>query len=228
MYVPLLRPSLFMCCSSRYAQILIGFCRFLTAIAIYSSIWVAPSDFQQGENYRIIYVHVPAAWMSLPIHIAMAISSALFSLTKHPPFQLFSGTGAKIGASFTLFTPVTGGFWGKPMWGTFWVWDARSTSVLISFSIYPGAPRFQEFPADVASISICIGPINVPIIKFSANWWNTLHQPSSISQFGTSIHISMPIPIFSIFASSFSLTGILSISETRQIILSFYFQRKSQ
>nr|QIA60649.1 cytochrome c biogenesis C [Metacalypogeia alternifolia] len=228
MYVPLLRPFLFMCCSSRYAQILIGFCWFLTAIAIYLSIWVAPSDFQQGENYRIIYVHVPAAWMSLLIYIAMAISSVSFLLTKHPLFQLFSKTGAKIGASFTWFTLVTGGFWGKPMWGTFWVWDARLTSVLISFFIYPGALRFQEFSADVASISTCIGPINIPIIKFSVNWWNTLHQPSSISQFGTSIHISMPIPIFLIFASSFFLTGILFILETRQIILSFYLQRKSQ
>nr|YP_010881230.1 cytochrome c biogenesis C [Pellia neesiana]WIA66978.1 cytochrome c biogenesis C [Pellia neesiana]WIA67019.1 cytochrome c biogenesis C [Pellia neesiana]WIA67060.1 cytochrome c biogenesis C [Pellia neesiana] len=219
----LLRPILFMCCS-RYAQIIGLFCfRFLTAIAIYSSIW-APSDFQQGENYRIIHVHVPAAWMSSPIHIAMAISSVLFSLTKHPLFQLFSKTGAKIGALFTL---VTGGFWGKPMWGTFRVWDARLTPVLISFFIHPGALRFQEFPADVASISICIGPINIPIIKFSVNRWNTLHQPSSISQFGTSIHISMLIPIFLIFASFFFSTGILFISETRRIILSFYFQRKS-
>nr|YP_010881065.1 cytochrome c biogenesis C [Apopellia endiviifolia]WIA66198.1 cytochrome c biogenesis C [Apopellia endiviifolia]WIA66239.1 cytochrome c biogenesis C [Apopellia endiviifolia]WIA66444.1 cytochrome c biogenesis C [Apopellia endiviifolia]WIA66485.1 cytochrome c biogenesis C [Apopellia endiviifolia]WIA66526.1 cytochrome c biogenesis C [Apopellia endiviifolia] len=223
-YVPL-RPFM---CSSRYAQIIIGFCRFLTAIAIYSSIWVAPSDFQQGENYRIIHVHVPAAWMSSLIHIAMAISSVLFSLTKHPLFQLFSKTGAKIGALFTFTTLVTGGFWGKPMWGTFRVRDARSTPVLISFFIHPGALRFQEFPADVASISICIGPINIPIIKFSVNRWNTLHQPSSISQFGTSIHISMLIPIFLIFASFFFLTGILFISETRRIILSLYFQRKSQ
>nr|QIA60523.1 cytochrome c biogenesis C [Scapania ornithopodioides] len=228
MYVPLLRPFPSMCCSLRYAQILIGFCWFLTAIAIYLSIWVAPSDFQQGENYRIIYVHVPAAWMSLLIYIAMAISSVLFLLTKHPLFQLFSKTGAKIGASFTLFTLVTGGVWGKPMWGTFWVWDARLTSVLILFFIYLGALRFQEFSADVASIFICIGPINIPIIKFSVNWWNTLHQPSSISQFGTAIHISMLIPIFLIFASFFFLTGILFILETRQIIPSFYFQRKSQ
>lgn len=158
--------------------------------------------------------------MSLPIHIAMAISSVLFLLTKHPLFQLFPKTGAKIGALFTSFTSVTGGFRGKPMWGTFRVWDARSTPVSISFFIYPGAPRFQEFPADVASISIRIGPINIPIIKSPVNWWNTSHQPSSISQFGTSIHIPMPIPIPLIFTSSFFSTGIFSFSETRQIILS--------
>uniref|UniRef100_UPI0030FEAE1D cytochrome c biogenesis C n=1 Tax=Cyathodium cavernarum TaxID=351593 RepID=UPI0030FEAE1D len=228
MYVPLLRPFLSMCCSLRYAQILIGCCRFLTAMAIYLSIWVAPSDFQQGENYRIIYVHVPAARMSLLIYIAMAISSVLFLLTKHPLFQLFSKTAAKIGALFTLFTLVTGGFWGKPMWGTFWVWDARLTSVLISFSLHLGAPRSQEFSADVASIFIRIGLINIPIIKVSVNRWNTLHQPSSISQFGTPIHIPMLIPIFFISASFLFLTGILLIPETRQIILSFNFQRKSQ
>jgi heme exporter protein CcmC len=221
MYFELLRPYFLMLCSFRYAQIIIGFCWFLTAMAIYLSIWVAPSDFQQGENSRIIYVHVPAAWMSLLIYIAMAISSVLFLLTKHPLFQLFSKTSAKIGALFTLFTLITGGFWGKPMWGTFWVWDARLTSVLILFFIYLGALRFQEFSADVASIFICIGLINIPIIKFSVNWWNTLHQPSSISQFGTSIHISMLIPILLIFTSFFFLTGISSILETRRIILSF-------
>jgi heme exporter protein CcmC len=174
-------------------------------------------------------VHVPAAWMSLLIYIAMAVSSVLFLLTKHPLFQLFSKSGAKIGALFTVFTLLTGGFWGKPMWGTFWVWDARLTSVLISFFIYSGAPRFQQFSADVASIFICIGLINIPIIKFSVNWWNTLHQPSSISQFGTSIHISMLIPILLILTSFFCLSGIFFILETRQIILSFSsFSVKSQ
>nr|YP_009047298.1 cytochrome c biogenesis C [Ptychomnion cygnisetum]AGN74050.1 cytochrome c biogenesis C [Ptychomnion cygnisetum]AHI15989.1 cytochrome c biogenesis C [Ptychomnion cygnisetum] len=221
MYFEILRPSLIMSCSFRYARILIGFYWFLAAMAIYSSIWVAPSDFQQGENYRIIYVHVPAAWMSLSIYIAMAISSVLFLLTKHPFFRLFSKSGAKIGALFTSFTLLTGGFWGKPMWGTFWVWDARLTSVLISFFIYLGVLCFQQFSADVASIFICMGLINIPIIKFSVNWWNTLHQPSSISQFGTSIHISMLIPILLILTSFLCLSGIFLILETRQIILSF-------
>lgn len=221
MYFEILRPYSIMLCSFRYAQILIGFGWFLAVMAIYLSIWVAPSDFQQGENYRIIYVHVPAARMSLLIYIAMAISSVLFLLTKHPLFRLFSKSGAKIGALFTLFTLLTGGFWGKPMWGTFWVWDARLTSVLILFFIYLGALRFQQFSTDVASIFIRIGLINIPIIKFSVNWWNTLHQSSSISQFGTSIHISMFIPILLILTSFFCLSGIFFISETRQIILSF-------
>jgi heme exporter protein C len=102
------------------------------------------------------------------------------------------------------------------MWGTFWVWDVHLTSVLILFFIYPGALRFQKFSTDIASIFICIELINIPIIKFFVNWWNTLHQSSSISQFGTSIHNSMPIPILLISTSFFFLTGISSILETRQ------------
>jgi len=217
---PLLRSYFFSFRSSRYARILMAFSFFLTAMAILLCLWGAPSDSQQGENSRILYVHVPAAWMSLLIYIAMAISSVLFLLTKHPFFQLLSGTGANIGALFTLFTLVTGGLWGKPMWGTFWVWDARSTSVLILFFLYLGALRFQQLSADVASIFICIGLIDIPIIKFSVNWWNTLHQPSSISQFGTSIHISMLIPILFIFASFLLLTWSLFLLETRKFILS--------
>jgi heme exporter protein C len=100
-------------------------------MAMYFSIWVAPSNFQQGENYRIIYVHVLATWMSLLIYIAMVVSNVLFLLTKHTLFQLFSKSDAKIGALFTVFILLTGGFWGKPMWGTFWVWNACLTYVLI-------------------------------------------------------------------------------------------------
>uniref|UniRef100_A0A7N2N716 Cytochrome c assembly protein domain-containing protein n=1 Tax=Quercus lobata TaxID=97700 RepID=A0A7N2N716_QUELO len=106
-----------------------------------------------------------------------------------------------MGAFFTLFTLVTGGFRGRPMWGTFWVWDARLTSVFISFLIYLGALRFQKLPVEPASISIRAGPIDIPIIKSSINWWNTLHQPGSISRSSTSIHVPMLIPILSNFAN---------------------------
>nr|NP_943697.1 subunit of ABC transporter for cytochrome c1 [Chara vulgaris]AAP92205.1 subunit of ABC transporter for cytochrome c1 [Chara vulgaris]WAK98797.1 subunit of ABC transporter for cytochrome c1 [Chara vulgaris] len=221
-YLELLRPYSFMLYSRRCTSLIISICLFLTVMAIYLATWVVPSDFQQGENYRIIYVHVPAAWMSLLIYIGMAISSVLFLVTRHPIFHLFSKISAKIGALFTFFTLVTGSFWGKPMWGTFWVWDARNTSVLILLFIYLGALRFLFFSADVASLFVCIGLINIPIMKFSVNWWNTLHQPSSISQFGTSIHVSMLIPIFLMFTSFLLLTLIFLLIETRQFILSFY------
>uniref|UniRef100_A0A6N2MX86 Cytochrome c assembly protein domain-containing protein n=1 Tax=Salix viminalis TaxID=40686 RepID=A0A6N2MX86_SALVM len=171
-------------------------------MAIHLSLRVAPLDLQQGGNSRIPYVHVPAARMSILVYIATAINTFLFLLTKHPLFLRSSGTGTEMGAFFTLFTLVTGGFRGRPMWGTFWVWDARLTSVFISFFIYLGALRFQKLSVEPASISICAGPIDIPIIKSSVNWWNTSHQPGSISRSGTSIHVPMPIPILSNFANS--------------------------
>jgi len=114
-----------------------------------------------------------------------------------------------------LFTLVTGGCRGRPMWGTFWVWDARLTSVFISFLIYLGALRFQKLPVEPASISIRAGPIDIPIIKTSVNWWNTSHQPGSISGSGTSIHVPMPIPILSNFANFPLATRIFFVLETR-------------
>ncbi|KAJ3668542.1 hypothetical protein LUZ60_018243 [Juncus effusus] len=221
MSVSLLQPSFFMSKTKSYAQILIGSWLFLTAMAIYFSLWVAPPDFQQGGNSRILYVHVPVAWMSLVIYIATAINSFLFLLTKHPLFLRSSGTGTEIGAFLTLLTLVTGGFWGRPMWGTFWVWDARLTSVFILFLIYLGALCFQKLSVELASIFICVGLIDIPIIKFSVNWWNTLHQPGSISRSGTSIHVSMLIPILSNFANFLLFTLILFVLETRLLILSF-------
>ncbi|KAK2652958.1 hypothetical protein Ddye_012814 [Dipteronia dyeriana] len=191
------------------------------AMAIHLSLRVGPLDFQQGGNSRILYVHVPAARMSILVYIATAINTFLFLLTKHPLFLRSSGTGIEMGAFFTLFTLVTGGFRGRPMWGTFWVWDARLTSVFISFLIYLGALRFQKLPVEPASISIRAGPIDIPIIKSSVNWWNTSHQPGSISRSGTSIHVPMPIPILSNFANSPFSTRILFVLETRLPIPSF-------
>ena len=207
--------------SKSYAQILIGSWLFLTAMAIHLSLWVAPLDLQQGGNYRILYVHVPVARMSILVYIVTAINTFLFLLTKHPLFLRSSGTGTEMGAFSTLFTLVTGGFRGRPMWGTFWVWDARLTSVLISFLIYMGALRFQKLPIEPAPISIRAGPIDIPIIKSPVNWWNTSHQPGSISRSGTSIHVPMPIPILSNFANFLFSTRIFFVLETRLPIPSF-------
>lgn len=221
MSVSLLQPYFFMSKTKSYAQILIGSRLFLTAMAIHLSLRVAPPDLQQGGNSRISYVHVPAARMSIVIYIATAINSSLFPLTKHPLFLRSSGTGTEIGAFSTLFTLVTGGFRGRPMWGTFRVWDARLTSVFILFLIYLGALRFQKLPVEPAPISIRAGPIDIPIIKSPVNWWNTSHQPGSISRFGTSIHVPMPIPILSNFANFPFSTRILFVLETRLPIPSF-------
>jgi heme exporter protein CcmC len=221
MPISLLQPSFWMSKTRSYAQILIFSRVFLTAMAIHLSLRVAPLDLQQGGNSRIPYVHVPAARMSILVYIATAINTLLFLLTKHPLFLRSSGTGTEMGAFSTLFTLVTGGFRGRPMWGTFWVWDARLTSVFISFLIYLGALRFQKLPVEPAPISIRAGPIDIPIIKSSVNWWNTSHQPGSISRSGTSIHVPMPIPILSNFANSPFSARILFVLETRLPIPSF-------
>ncbi|KAI3842465.1 hypothetical protein MKX03_035072 [Papaver bracteatum] len=217
MSLSLLQPSFFMSNTRSCTYILIGFQLFLTAMAIHLSLRVAPPNLQQGGNSRILYVHVHAAWMSILVYLMMAINSSFFLLTKHPLFLRSSGTGTEICTFSTFFTLVTGAFWGRPMWVTFWVWDARLTSVLILFLIYLGALRFQKLSVELASISICVGPIDIPIIKFSVNWWNTLHQPGSISRSGTSIHVSMLIPILSNFANS----PFFYVLETCLLILSF-------
>ncbi|GER45597.1 cytochrome c biogenesis C [Striga asiatica] len=221
MSVSLLQPSFLMSKTRSYAQILIGSRLFLTAMAIHLSLRVAPLDLQQGGNSRIPYVHVPAARMSILVYITTALNTFFFLLTKHPLFLRSSGTGTEMGAFSTLFTLVTGGFRGRPMWGTFWVWDARLTSVFISFLIYLGALFFQKLSVEPAPISIRAGLIDIPIIKSSVNWWNTSHQPGSISRSDISIHLSMPIPILSNFANSPLSTPILFVLETRLPIPSF-------
>ncbi|XBI55068.1 hypothetical protein VPH35_036962 [Triticum aestivum] len=188
MSVSLLQPYFFMSKTKRYAQILIGSRLFLTVMAIHLSLRVAPPDLKQGGNSRISYVHVPTAQMSIVIYIVTAINNSLFPLTKHHLFLRSSGTGTEIGAFSTLFTLVTGAIRGRPMWGTFRVWDARLTSIFILFLIYLGALHFQKLPIEPTPISIRAGPIDIPIIKSPVNWWNTSHQPGSISRSGTSIH----------------------------------------
>ncbi|CAN0859618.1 Putative cytochrome c biosynthesis ccmC-like mitochondrial protein [Linum grandiflorum] len=225
MSILLLQPSFLMSKTRSYAKIILGSRLFLTAMAIHLSLRVAPLDLQQGGNSRILYVHVHAARMSIRVYIATTINTFFFLLTKHPLFLRSSGTGIEMGAFFTLFitlfTLVTGGFCGKPIWGTFWVWDARLTSVFISFLIYLGALRFQKLPVEPASISIRVGPIDIPIIKFSVNWWNTSHQPGSISRSDTSIYVPMLIPILSNFANFPFSTCIFFFLETRLPIPSF-------
>lgn len=226
MYFAIFRPYYFMLTSFTLLKrpIALGLSFFLLVIAFYLSTLVAPSDFQQGENYRIIYVHVPAAWMSLLFYILISSTSFLYLTTKHPIFHFFTLIGAKIGTLATIITLVTGSLWGKPMWGTFWVWDARLTSVLILLFIYIGALELSKLSADIGAIFICIGLLNIPIIKFSVNWWNTLHQPSSISQFGSSIHVSMLLPIFLMFIAFLLLAFIFVFIEVRKFILLSFSQ----
>jgi heme exporter protein C len=174
----------------------------LTPVALYLALARAPADYQQGEAYRIMFVHVPAAWMALFCYLVVAGGSAVGFVWRHPLAEVAARAAAPVGAAFTAIALFTGSVWGKPMWGTYWVWDARLTSVLILFFLYLGymalhdAFEDPERGARAAGILALVGVVNLPIIKFSVDWWNTLHQPASILRAGgPAIHPSMLWPL---------------------------------
>ncbi|WP_299624866.1 heme ABC transporter permease [Pelagibius sp.] len=171
-------------------------------IGFYLALFVAPADYQQGETVRIMYVHVPSAWMALFIYVAMAVASAAALIWRHPLADVAAKASSPIGAGFAFLTLVTGSLWGRPMWGTWWEWDGRLTSMLILFFLYLGhmalmhAFEDQQRGYRAAAVLALVGVINVPIIKFSVDWWATLHQPASVLRLdGPTIHSSMLWPL---------------------------------
>jgi heme exporter protein C len=162
----------------------------LLGVGTYMALFVAPPDYQQGESVRIMYIHVPSAMMSTFVYAVMAVSSAVALIWRHPVADIAARESAPLGAGFTLLCLVTGSLWGKPMWGAWWVWDARLTSELVLFFLYLGyialVNAFDEPTrgARAGAILALVGVINLPIIKFSVDWWNTLHQPESIFRLG--------------------------------------------
>lgn len=175
----------------------------LAAAGLYLGLFASPADYQQGETVRIMYVHVPAAWMSLFCYVGLAISAAVGLIWKHPVADVAARATAPIGACFTFLALLTGSLWGKPMWGAWWVWDARLTSVLVLFFLYLGYMALNSAFDDpqrgskASAILAMVGLVNVPIIKFSVDWWNTLHQPASIVRMdGPTIHPAMLWPLF--------------------------------
>ncbi len=169
---------------------------------LYYALFQSPPDYQQSETVRMMYVHVPAAWMAMFCYVTLAASSAVALIWRHMVADIVAKSTAPIGACFTFLALATGSLWGKPMWGTWWVWDARLTSVLILFFLYLGyMVLYNAFDeptrgARAAAILAIVGVINVPIIKFSVEWWNTLHQPASVVKLdGPAIHPSMLTPL---------------------------------
>ncbi|KNY13977.1 heme transporter HemC [Shinella sp. SUS2] len=164
---------------------LAGLTLCLFAVGLYLS-FTTTGDYQQGETVRIMYVHVPAAWLSMMCYTVMALSALGTLVWRHPLADVSAKAAAPIGACFTLVALITGSLWGKPMWGTWWVWDARLTSVFVLFLMYLGLialNRAMDDPsraAKVGAVLILVGFVNIPIIKFSVEWWNTLHQPASV------------------------------------------------
>lgn len=180
-----------------------GAAALLITAGLVLGLHVAPPDYQQGDAYRIMFVHVPAAWMALLVYVAIALCSAAALIWRHPLADLVAKASAPVGACFTLVTLVSGALWGQPMWGTWWVWDARLTSMLILLFLYLGYIALHaafDDPARgarAAAILALVGVVNVPVIKFSVDWWNTLHQPASIAKIDApSIDASMAPPLF--------------------------------
>jgi heme exporter protein C len=160
----------------------------LFVIGIYFALFASPADYQQGETVRIMYVHVPSAWIAMGCYTFIAVMSAVALIWKHPLADIAARAAAPLGAGFTLIVLITGSLWGKPTWGTWWVWDARLTSVLVLFFLYLGhialtnAFDNPQRGARAAAVLALVGFVNIPIIKFSVDWWNTLHQPASITR----------------------------------------------
>jgi heme exporter protein C len=195
-------PGRFMRLAGRLMPWFAGATVVLIGAGLYFALFASPPDYQQGESVRIMYVHVPSAWMALFVYVSIAVASAVALIWKHPLADLFARAASPLGAGFTLLALVTGSLWGKPMWGTWWVWDARLTSVLVLFFLYLGhiglMNAFDDASrgAKAAAILALVGVINVPIIKFSVDWWNTLHQPASVIRLsGPTIDPSMLVPL---------------------------------
>ena len=215
MLTKLAQPGLFMRWSGRALPWLALATAGFAAWGLWLALVVAPPDYQQGETVRIMFVHVPAAWLALFFYMLMAAAALGTLIWRHPLADVAQRAAAPIGGAFALICLVTGSLWGRPMWGTYWVWDARLTSMLVLFLMYCGIValwRAIEDPARAAravAILTLVGVVNIPIIKFSVDWWFTLHQGASVMRIGgPTIHSSILTPLL-VMAGAFTLLGLL-------------------
>ncbi len=190
---------------------LFGISLVLFGVGLVWGLFLAPADYQQGESFRIIYVHVPSAWLSMFAYLVMAGGGALSLVWKIKLGDVIARAAAPLGASFTALALVTGALWGKPMWGTWWVWDARLTSELLLLFLYLGYLALQSAIEDrraaarAGAVLAVVGIVNIPIIHYSVVWWSTLHQPATITKMGApTMATSMLIPLL-IMAFAFQL-----------------------
>jgi len=204
-------PPYFYRTSGLWLPYIMGLCALLFAYGLYSGLILAPIDYEQGEAYRIIFVHVPAAWMSMFVYMVMAVTGAIALVWRLKLAEIVMISCAPIGASFTFLALATGSIWGKPMWNTWWVWDARLTSELLLLFLYFGvialynAIEDRRTAARAVAILAIVGVVNIPIIHYSVEWWNTLHQGPTVTKFDKpSIHLSMLIPLL-VMAVAFKL-----------------------
>jgi heme exporter protein C len=225
-WVDLANPSRFLALAERLLPWLAAATVLAFAVGLYQAFFVAPEDYQQGATVRIMFIHVPGAWLGMMAWTLMSAAALGTLVWRHPLADVALKTAAPLGAAFTFVCLVTGALWGRPMWGTYWVWDARLTSVLVLFLMYLGLIalwRTIEDPsraARAAAVLTLVGAINLPIIKFSVDWWNTLHQPESLLRVGgPTIHPAILVPL-AIMALAFTLLFLtLHLSAMRNEIL---------
>ena len=210
MVTSLANPTRFLSIVAAVLLWMIGATVILFAVGLAMS-FTAPEDYQQGMTVRIMFIHVPSAWLAMMCYTVMALSAIGTLVWRHPLADVSAKAAAPIGAVFTFLALLTGSLWGKPMWGTWWVWDARLTSVFVLLLMYIGLialNRAMDDPARSARVSaivILVGYVNIPIIKFSVDWWNTLHQPASVVRLdGPTIHPSILYPLL-VMAVAFSM-----------------------
>ena len=195
-------PTRFLAIANRALPPIWGITILLFIIGLYGALVTSPPDYQQGETVRIMFVHVPAAWLAMLVYTVMALASAMAIIFRHPLADVAAKTAAPIGAVFCFLALATGSLWGKPMWGAWWVWDARLTSMFVLFLLYIGyiaiwqAIEEPTRAAMIARIVALVSFINIPIIKFSVDWWNSLHQSASVFRMGgPSVDPSMLWPL---------------------------------
>ena len=224
-------PARFMRLTDKILPWLSGATIVLLVVGLFMALVMAPPDYQQGETVKIMFVHVPAATLAELVYACMAVASAMALVWRHPLAEVAARTAAPLGACFTFICLVTGSLWGAPMWGTWWVWDARLTSVLVLFFLYLGYIALANAFDDprrggrAAAVLALVGAVNLPIIKFSVNWWNTLHQPASIMRMGgPTIDPSILAPLLIMMAAFGFLFATLWILRIRTQLIRMKLQ----
>ena len=224
--IDLANPTRFLAFAERVLPWLIAATVFAFGIGLGQALFVAPDDYQQGATVKIMFLHVPSAWLGMFCWTLMSVASLGTLVWRHPLADVAAKSAAPVGAAFTFLALVTGSLWGKPTWGTYWVWDARLTSVLVMFIMYLGLIALWRSVEDAgragraAAVLTLVGAINLPIIKFSVDWWNTLHQPASVFRVGGStIDKSMLVPLFAMAIAFMLLFVTLHVAAMRNEIL---------
>jgi heme exporter protein C len=224
--IDLANPTRFLALTARVLPWLGAASALAFAAGLYLVWFTAPDDYQQGATVKIMFIHVPNAWLCMAVWALMSIASIGTLVWRHPLADVAAKAAAPLGAAFTFLALVTGSLWGRPMWGTYWVWDARLTSVLVLFLMYLGVIALWRTVDDpsragrAAAILTLVGAINLPIIKFSVDWWNTLHQPASVIRLGgPAIHPAILTPLLVMALAFFLLFVTLHLAAMRNEIL---------